>query len=104
MCTALTTPWSASRDIPTDGIVYFTAPDGATLDAGTGYHLVFQGSGNSGNDARASYAGGDGQTGGTGWTIEDALRNERHARGSSAATPSASWSGARSGPTPALRG
>ena len=73
---ALTTPWSASRDIPTDGIVYFTAPDGATLDAGTGYHLVFQGTGNSGNDARASYASGDGQTGGTGWTIEDALRSD----------------------------
>ena len=70
----LTTPWSSGPDIPADGIVYFTAPDGATLDAGTGYHLVIQGSGNSGNDALASYAGGNDQTGGTGWTIEDALR------------------------------
>ena len=71
---SLTTPWSSGSEIPTGGVVYFTAPVGATLDAGAGYHLVIQGSGNEATDAGVSFAGGNDQTGGTGWTIEDALR------------------------------
>ena len=70
----LDTPWSSGQDIPEDRTVYFTAPDGATLDAGTGYHLVVHGSGNASADANAGLTQANGQSGEAGWTIEDAYR------------------------------
>ena len=72
----LTTPWSSGQDIPEDRTVYFTAPDGATLDAGAGYHLVVHGSGNAPADANAGLTQANGQTGEAGWTIEDAYRRD----------------------------
>ena len=71
---ALTTPWPSGPDIPADGIVYFTAADGAVLDAATDYHLVVHGSGNSAGDARIELTAADGQAGEANWTIEDSSR------------------------------
>ena len=71
---ALTTPWPSGPDIPADGIVYFTAPDSAVLDAATDYHLVVHGSGDSAGDARIELTAADGQTGEANWTIEDSSR------------------------------
>ena len=70
----LTTPWSNGGDIPTDRIVYFPAPENATLDANTGYRVIVQGSGDSQDDARIQLTGSDDQSGFIRWTIEDAFR------------------------------
>ena len=64
------TPGSA---IATGVIVDFTAPANATLEKETDYHVVFAGSGDSG-DVCLKATASDIETGESGWTIENALR------------------------------
>ena len=67
---ALTTP-----DTLTDGeTAFFTAPQGATLDSGENYHVVFQGTGDSPSDLSLEVTESTAQAGETGWTIEGSLR------------------------------
>ena len=54
--------------------VFFAAPSTANLDPNKSYHVVFQGTGNAGNDLRLEMTQSDVQTGETGWTIEDVIR------------------------------
>ena len=54
--------------------VFFAAPESAKLQPETTYHVVFQGSGNSGHDLSLRLTDSDEQTGAAGWTIEDAYR------------------------------
>ena len=70
----LTTPGSSGSEISTEGIVYFTAASGASLDADTDYHVVIHGSGNTQSDATIELTQPDGQTGEANWTIENAYR------------------------------
>ena len=68
----LTTPWVSGSEIPT-AEAWFTAPAATTLEAGTDYHVAFQGSGQP-EDARATVTADDAQTGESDWSIEDVLR------------------------------
>ena len=70
----LTTPWPSGSDIPSVGVVYFTAPADATLAANTDDHVVVHGSGDRGDDAVLELTEANGQTGESGWSIEDAYR------------------------------
>ena len=56
----------------------FTAPDGATLAAGTAYHVVFQATGNAASDVVLGVTSSNEQDTGSEllWTIEDARRFE----------------------------
>ncbi len=68
-------PAAPASAISTVGVVDFTAPAGAVLHADTPYHVAFQGTANAGWRATVELTSWDGQTGESGWTIEDKYRN-----------------------------
>ena len=53
------------------GVNTFTAPEGAVLDAGTEYFVVFQYTGPSGNPVQVDRTGSTAQQGASGWSIAD---------------------------------
>ena len=69
----LSPPATPGSAIATGVIVDFTAPANATLEKETDYHVVFAGTGDSG-DVCLKATASDIETGESGWTIEDALR------------------------------
>ena len=59
----------------------FAAPAGAKLEPDTIYHVVFQGSGNTGSDLKLALTASDAQAGEANWTIEDAHRSNESLHG-----------------------
>jgi len=59
---------------------FFAARAGATFNPDTTYHLVFQGTGDEGEDLEVAVTSSLNQTGETGWTIEDDVRIGNSAR------------------------
>ena len=72
----LSPPATPGSAISTPGIVDFTAPVGSTLDPDTDYHVVVQGSGDDGDDARLGMTGSNEETGNPNWTIENFARRD----------------------------
>ena len=72
----LSPPATPGSAISTPGIVDFTAPVGSALDPDTDYHVVVQGSGDDGDDARLGLTGSNEETGSPNWTIENFARHD----------------------------
>ena len=65
---------SIRRGVPTGRAIFLAAPEGAILQSGEKYHVVFQGTSPIANNLTLRLTESDDQTGETGWGIEDEFR------------------------------